>query len=229
MSKEPRIKKEENCTVTEILEVDNYQLHIKYDDGNEKSYKFKDARDALHFLTNNWKLLDNIEIKYLFDYVEYVSHLGIFTIMDFYYMLMLEVIITFLLNTHKPSYDDVRDNLDPTKIVINSYNNTGLVIYNKKLARAIREAHLYAVGNTWRKYNQRTSERMPKIEEVSFPFTDVVSPTNVELLYIVPFNRYTRLMKFVYQDGYIIVYDGGNNFYQVAKKNSCKLSTKVII
>lgn len=122
------IKKYKSTVIKEMIG-DNLNIVIVRENGDEISYKFKDPRDALNFLVRNWKLMETVDIETLFEYVQYGSNLGTFKHIDFYYLLMLEVIITFLVNNYNKDYS--------------------------RLDRVIRESHLYAVGNTHKIFNQK--------------------------------------------------------------------------
>lgn len=218
------------CNVIKEMDKGNFNVTFKYQDENEKTYKFKDPRDTLNFLVRNWKLMETVEIETLFDYVRYGSNLGTFKHIDFYYLLMLEVIITFLVNTPKPVYDAIATDIDTeTKTVINSYNNTGLNIYNKKLERTIRMSHLYAVGNTHRIFRQKSYKGFVRPEHIGFDISDKIE-IDKSVLYTTIFNGYNNIQKITYQDGYILACTiNKGNTYKVSKKNSCKLTTSVII
>lgn len=162
------------CNVTKEIKDINLNLHFKYDNENEMSYKFKDPRDALHFLVRNWEIMEVVEVETLFEYVQFGANLNIYTVMDFYYLLMLEVIVTFLVNHPKPIYkptEDVASNgINDTTLAIHGYNKHGFNMYVNKLKRAIRESHLYAVANTWKTYNRYniSSLNPKKIEYLEF-------------------------------------------------------------
>ena len=231
MINESKYHKEHKCTVTEVIENGKFHISFVYDDGNKIEYKFKDPRDTLHFITKNWKNLETIELLRLFDIVQYGSILRIYTVMDFYYMLMLEVIITFLELTPKPVYD-VNDNMtDPTKVVISSYNNTGLKIYNQKLQKTLHYANLFAISNTWRIYQQKNYDGIPKPEEIGFPIDFNFNVKDTDILFKTEFNQYRNLSKYNFKDGYYLVYTSiwEGIYYKVGDFNSCKIKIKTII
>lgn len=226
---ETYIEKYKSTVIKEMIG-DNLNIVIVRENGDEISYKFKDPRDALNFLVRNWKLMETIDIESLFEYVQYGSNLGTFKHIDFYYLLMLEVIITFLVTTPKPVYDAIATDIDmETKTVINGYNNTGLNIYNKKLERAIRMAHLYAVGNTHRIFRQKNYIGIILPKNIGYHISDKIE-IDKSVLYTSIFNGYSNIQKITYQDGYILAYTNNKGItYKVSKKNSCKLTTSTII
>lgn len=224
------IKKYKSTVIKEMIG-DNLNIVIVRENGDEISYKFKDPRDTLHFITKNWRNLETIELLRLFDIVQYGSILRIFTVMDFYNMLMLEVIITFLELTPKPVYD-VNDNMtDPTKVVISSYNNTGVKNYNQKLQKTLHYANLFAISNTWRVYQQKNYNGIPKPEEIGFPIDLNFNVNDKDILFKTVFNQYRNLLKYNFKDGYYLVYTGDweDVYYKVGDFNSCKIKIKTLI
>lgn len=208
--KQPKFIEKYNCTVTEILTEDlKLSIHILYHSTeNEMNYKFKDPRDALHFLTKNWSLLPVCEVELLFNYVQYAKHLKLYTIMDFYYVLMLEIIITFLIGSK-----------------LENINQTNIFIESLKLKKVIRLSHLYAVSNTWKLYNKNRIVRYDYFKQ-----EDELNIDDPEILYITEFNLYNKLKKVNYKDGYYLAYDDGKGtLYKVGDFNSCKITTDIVL
>ena len=212
------------CNVTKEIKDINLNLHFKYDNENEMSYKFKDPRDALHFLVRNWEIMEVVEVETLFEYVQFGANLNIYTVMDFYYLLMLEVIVTFLVNHPKPIYnptEDVASNgINDTTLAIHGYNKHGFNMYVNKLKRAIRESHLYAVANTWEVFN-RYKPTIVVIENVKIKEVEYLE-FNLNEVIITSFNGFESIFKihFLKDKKFILAKVIENNFYGVSKFNS---------
>lgn len=208
-----------NCTVIKEIDKGNLNVTFKYQRGDEINFKFKDPRDTLNFLVKNWKLMETVEIETLFDYVQYGSNLGTFKHIDFYYLLMLEVIITFLVNNQIPAY--AYDDLG---------SKTRLYIFCKKLGIAIRMGHLYAVGNTDRIFRQKSYKGTVLSKHIGFHISEKIE-LDKSVLYTSIFNGFSGIHKVTYQDGFILacVINNSNKVYKISKKNSFKLTTEVII
>lgn len=212
------------CNVTKEIKDINLNLHFKYDNENEMSYKFKDPRDALHFLVRNWEIMEVVEVETLFEYVQFGANLNIYTVMDFYYLLMLEVIVTFLVNHPKPIYnptEDVASNgINDTTLAIQGYNKHGFNMYVNKLKRAIRESHLYAVANTWEVFN-RYKPTIVVIENVKIKEVEYLE-FNLNEVIITSFNGFESIYKihFLKDKKFILAKVVESKFYAVSKFNS---------
>ena len=212
------------CNVTKEIKDINLNLHFKYDNENEMSYKFKDPRDALHFLVRNWEIMEVVEVETLFEYVQFGANLNIYTVMDFYYLLMLEVIVTFLVNHPKPIYnptEDVASNgINDTTLAIHGYNKHGFNMYVNKLKRAIRESHLYAVANTWEVFN-RYKPTIVVIENVKIKEVEYLE-FNLNEVIITSFNGFESIFKihFLKDKKFILAKVVESKFYAVSKFNS---------
>lgn len=210
-----------NTTVFKEISNENFQVRFVFhsEENDEITYKFKDPRDTLHFLTKNWESLSVVEVETLFEYVKFGENLNVYTIMDFYYLLMLEVIVSFLVIHPKPIYKSTNDvacnGKNDTTNMIHSYNNNGLNLYNSKLKKTIRESHLYAVANTWKAYNRYiiSSLNSKEIEYLEFDLNEVM---------ITSFNGFDGIFKiyFLKDKKFILAKVIENNFYGVSKFNS---------
>ena len=195
---------------------------------NEMSYKFKDPRDALHFLVRNWEIMEVTEVETLFEYVQFGANLNIYTVMDIYYLTMLEVIITFLVKHPKPIYNPTEDiasnGINDTTLAINGYNKHGFNMYVNKLKRVIRESHLYAVANTWINFNihYRYHNKIYKECDITDFKEMVYLEFNHNEVIITEFNGFGSIFKiqFLKDKKFILAKVFDNKFYGISKFNS---------
>ena len=210
-------------------------LHLKFeykgeeDDLNDDSqfsgsymeFKFKDPRDALKELVNNWKLLDiEISLK-LLDYVNYGTTSRNYSPMQVYYTIILNFQIYFT-----AEFIDFNGNLpeltkDSTEEEINLYNKLSTE-YKERLNTQSRLSHIWAVKNTWWYYQQMmyTASEHPNKKDIekltndkSLLFANYYKDKKVK--FATGFLLIERLWMVVFEDGsWIIAEDEGNGWYK---------------
>ena len=212
-----------------------------YEDGGHIEFKFKDPRDILRFLTKNFELLGMVESSKLFDYVFYNTHDAGFSQLEVYYLLLLEIKLPFI-NFFRAKHPIPRkDFKDFTEEELKDYK-ANCNQFREEFESSIREAHKFAVANTWKVWNdiQYTRDRNIRAGEsgeVAFSEEDIkrcsipkelLFDTNykgkeVDIVY--GLNLHRRLWKVYFKDGsWIIASDQGNGWYAAKTDfNSYKL------
>lgn len=214
-------------------------LAFKYDEssgGNEITYKYKDPRDALHFIVNYWKEISPIESISHMNYIQGGCGLGLYTQMDIYYLTILEILLDVNL---------VFSICNPLPSVLNDANMSAatklkyfkiLDEFQETLNRETRIAHRFAVANTWKfwnaqKPNEGISSEIPVTEagllKLAVKEKDLFDKEykGREIDYAHGFNRFWRLWKVIFKDGsWVIASDQGNGWYAAKTDfNSYKL------
>lgn len=215
------------CYIEKDITKDNaIILNMKYDEdvgGNEITYKFKDPRDTLNFLLKNWRLISPVESMHLYDHIELGYHLGIYTQIEIYYMLLLEQQLYFNLrysmNYPLPDiYYNRNTSVESKFEVLNLLKD-----YEKKLNEVTRIAHKFAVKNTWLFWNiQKNNIKFNPFDSENL-FDEEYKGKKVD--YVLSFNLYHRLWTVYFKDGsWIIASDVGNGWYAALTDfNSYKL------
>ena len=245
----------EDCSVEVIndIQVIDYSkgktLHVRFNyrsdpteefgEGGHLIFKFKDPRDTLKFLTNNFELLCDVEQIILFNYVQRYEDEGFYSQLEIYYLLLLELklpLIDCFIAKHSIPKKDFKD-LNEEELENYKANCKQ---FRDEFEKSIREAHKFAVANTWKVWNDiqanvrrkriDTNEYVPTVEDIkrsSIPASTLFD-TNYkgrEVSVTQGFNLYRRLWKVIFEDNsWVIASDLGNGWYSAETNfNSYKL------
>ena len=210
-----------------------------FEDGGHLEFKFKDPRDTLKFLTNNFELLGGVESKILFDYVQWYEDEGFYSQLEIYYLLILEIKLPFIMGFVPLHPIPKKDFKDYTPIELENYL-ANCAKFRAEYETAIREAHKFAVANTWKVWNDiqyrvrrnkvDTSEYVPTSGDIlkySIPVEELFDLNYKEkkVHIVFGFNLYRRLWKVIFEDNsWVIAGDHGNGWYSAETNfNSYKL------
>ena len=200
----------------------------EFGEGGHLEFKFKDPRDTLKFLTNNFELLGVVEQCKLFDYVQWYENEGSYSQLEIYYLLLLELKLPFIDGFRAKYHIPKKEFKDFTEEELENYK-ANCKQFRDEFEKSIREAHKFAVANTWKvwndiQYNVRkkridSSEVIvteEDIKRVSIPKENIFD-TNYkgkEVSVIHGFNLYRRLWHVYFEDGsWVIAGDHGNGWY----------------
>ena len=210
-----------------------------FEDGGHLEFKFKDPRDTLKFLTNNFELLGGVEQLILFDYVQFYEDEGFYSQLEIYYLLLLELklpCIDCFIAKHPIPKKDFKDFTEEEL----ENHKANCKQFRDEFEKSIREAHKFAVVNTWKVWNDIQSNVRRKridssevivteedIKRVSIP-KESMFDTNYkgrEVSVAYGFNLYRRLWHVYFEDGsWVIAGDHGNGWYSAETNfNSYKL------
>lgn len=181
-----------------------------FESGGEISYKFKDQRDALKFLTLNWELISPVESDTIFEYVNTGLGNRKFNQMQIYYFLILWIKLEFrwFFSMANPIPDIDETSSEEEVDLYTSINE----IYIGELDRVTRMAHIFAVQNTWFFWSRDNGSNLKRlisdeeVFDVEFKGKKVVKVTG--------FNLEWRLWKVGFDDdSWVIASDAGNGWY----------------
>lgn len=224
-------------------------LHIKFNyrsdptedfgEGGHLIFKFKDPRDALKCLTKNLEIFSPLESGILFEYIQHYENEGIYSPLEIYYILILEIKLPFIVDFVPLHPIPKKDFKDFTPIELENYL-ANCEKFRAEYETIIREAHKFAVANTWKVWNNiqysvrrnkvDTSEYVPTSEDIlkySIPVEELFDLNYKEkkIHIVFGFNLYRRLWKVVFEDNsWVIAGDHGNGWYSAETDfNSYKL------
>ena len=248
----------EDCSVEVIndIQVIDYSkgktLHVRFNyrsdpteefgEGGHLIFKFKYPRDALKCLTKNLEIFSPLESGILFEYIQHYENEGIYSPLEIYYILILEIKLPFIVDFVPTHQIPKKEFKDYTPIELENYL-VNCSQFRNEYESTIREAHKFAVANTWKVWNDiqyivrrnkvDTSEFVPTVEDIkrsSIPASTLFDTKykGREVSIVFGFNLYRRLWKVVFEDNsWVIAGDRGNGWYSAETNfNSYKLLNK---
>lgn len=242
-------EKEQKIEIINDIKIIDYsrkfdELHIKFihkgeeDDPNDESqfngseieFKFKDPRDTLKFLVDNWKSLDSTISLRLFNFVSLGISLGNYNPMQIYYTIILNFQLNYLIKFI--TFNGMPLELDDT---IPEEDKKGYLdkisSYKEGLNTETRLSHIWAVKNTWWYYNyyrktlnDKKKDSHEQLLAKKDLFTNYYKGKKIKDEF--GFLLDERLWKVTFTDGsWIIAFDVGNGWYEpMTDFNSYKIN-----